>query len=267
MLIPVAGQDLFPTIDAGMMKLHIRAATGTRIEETERIIDNIERAIRKVIPREDLGDISDTIGLPQYFNLAFYQTDSIGPQDSDMLIQLKPGHRPTEGYTEKIRALLKHDFPDVEGYFQAADIVSQVLNFGLPGSDRRAGDRQRYQLGLRDGLEAPDQDASDSWTDRYSDCAAPRLSDAASQCRSFQGAATRSRPIGGRQRSFDIADSSFLLSPNFWLDPKNGVNYNVNVQVPQHIVDSVGELVNTPLTATSWTEPYVRRNSRQCRHR
>src|SRR5271155_1917561 len=133
-LIPVAGQDFFPSIDAGMMKLHIRAATGTRIEETERIIDNIERAIRTVIPRQDLGDISDTIGLPQYFNLAFYQTDSIGPQDADMLIQLKPGHRPTEGYTEKIRALLAHDFPDVEGYFQAADIVSQVLNFGLPAA-------------------------------------------------------------------------------------------------------------------------------------
>src|SRR6202050_4783855 len=118
-LLPVAGQDFFPSIDAGMMKLHIRAATGTRIEETERIVDNIERAIRTVVPPQDLGDISDTIGLPQYFNLAFYATDSIGPQDADILIQLKPGHRPTEKYSQAIRQMLAHDFPDVEGYFSA----------------------------------------------------------------------------------------------------------------------------------------------------
>ena len=176
-----------------MMKLHVRAATGTRIEETERIIDNIERAIRKVIPREDLGDISDTIGLPQYFNLAFYQTDSIGPQDADMLIQLKPGHRPTEGYTEKIRALLTHDFPDVEGYFQAADIVSQVLNFGLPA----AIDVQVIGNDINSDYEVAsklhDQDASDSRAHGYSHRATSRLSDAAGKRRSLQSAGARSR--------------------------------------------------------------------------
>ena len=89
-LIPVAGQDFFPIIDAGMMKLHIRAATGTRIEETERIVDNIERAIRKIIPPEELGDISDNIGVPTSYDLAYYQTDSVAGQDADVLIQLKP---------------------------------------------------------------------------------------------------------------------------------------------------------------------------------
>jgi multidrug efflux pump subunit AcrB len=250
-LVPVAGQDFFPAIDAGMMKLHIRAATGTRIEETERIIDNIERAIRTVIPREDLGDISDTIGLPQYFNLAFYQTDSIGPQDADMLIQLKPGHRPTEGYTEKIRALLAHDFPDVEGYFQAADIVSQVLNFGLPA----AIDVQVIGNDINSDYEV----ASKLQTRMHR---IPGLTDIRIAQRldypTLRVNVDRSKALElGVDQSSVASDllislsSSFLLSPNFWLDPKNGVNYNVNVQVPQHIVDSVGELVNTPLTATS----------------
>ncbi len=250
-LIPIAGQDFFPTIDAGMMKLHIRAATGTRIEETERIIDNIERAIHKVIPREDLGDISDTIGLPQYFNLAFYQTDSIGPQDADVLIQLKPGHRPTEGYIEKIRGLLAHDFPDVEGYFQAADIVSQVLNFGLPA----AIDVQVIGNDINSDYEV----ASKLQTKMHR---IPGLTDIRIAQRldyptlRVNVDRTKALELGVDQSSVasDLLislSSSFLLSPNFWLDPKNGVNYNVNVQVPQHIVDSVGELVNTPLTATS----------------
>jgi CzcA family heavy metal efflux pump len=250
-LIPVAGQDFFPSIDAGMMKLHIRAASGTRIEETERIIDNIERAIRKVIPREELGDISDTIGLPQYFNLAFYQTDSIGPQDADMLIQLKPRHRPTDGYTEEIRKLLAHDFPDVEGYFQAADIVSQVLNFGLPAaidvqvigndinSDYDIASRLQTKMHRIPGL-------TDIRIAQRLDYPTLRVNvdrDKALQLGVDQSAVASNLLIS--------LSSSFLLSPNFWLDPKNGVNYNVNVQVPQHMVDSIGELVNTPLTATT----------------
>ncbi len=249
-LIPVAGQDFFPTIDAGMMKLHIRAATGTRIEETERIVDNIERAIRKIIPRRDLGDISDTVGLPQFYNLAFYQTDSVGPQDSDMLIQLKPGHRPTAQYTEAIRKLLAHDFPDVEGYFQAADIVSQVLNFGLPaaidvqviGNDINSDYEIASQLqnkmhripGLTDIRIAQRLDY-------------PTLRVNVDRAKALQLGVDQSAVASNLLISLS---SSFLLSPNFWLDPKNGVNYNVNLQVPQHIIDSVGELVNTPLTAT-----------------
>jgi multidrug efflux pump subunit AcrB len=249
-LIPVVGQDFFPTIDAGMMKLHVRAATGTRIEETERIVDNIERAIRKVIPPKDLGDISDTIGLPQYFNLAFYQTDSIGPQDADMLIQLKPGHRPTAGYTESIRKMLAHDFPDVEGYFQAADIVSQVLNFGLPAaidvqvigndinSDYDVASRLQEKMHRIPGL-------TDIRIAQRLDY--PTLRVNVDRVKALQLGVDQNTVASNLLISLS---SSFLLNPNFWLDPKNGVNYNVNVQVPQHVVDSVGELVNTPLTGT-----------------
>jgi CzcA family heavy metal efflux pump len=249
-LIPVVGQDFFPTIDAGMMKLHVRAATGTRIEATERIVDNIERTIRKVVPPEDLGDISDTIGLPQYFNLAFYQTDSLGPQDSDMLIQLKPGHRPTAGYVDTIRKRLAHDFPDVEVYFQAADIVSQVLNFGLPaaidvqviGNDinsdysvaSKLQDKMERIPGLTDIRIAQRLDY-------------PTLRVNVDRAKALELGVDQSTVAANLLTSLS---SSFLLSPNFWLDPKNGVNYNVNVQVPQHMINSVGELENTPLTAT-----------------
>ena len=105
-LLLIVGEDFFPAIDAGMMKLHVRAPTGTRIEHTERIVDNIERAIRTVIPASELEGISDNIGLPLSYNLAFYQTDSIGPQDADMLIQLKPNHHPTAGYQRENPRLL-----------------------------------------------------------------------------------------------------------------------------------------------------------------
>ena len=138
-------------VDAGMMRLHVRAPTGTRIEQTEYIVDQIERTIRTVIPPAELESISDNIGLPISYVLAFYQTDSIGPQDADMLIQLKPGHHPTAMYEQRIRDALAREFPDVQVYFQAADIVSQVLNFGLPAAidaqitGNESAERLRYR--------------------------------------------------------------------------------------------------------------------------
>ncbi|MDO8431153.1 MAG: efflux RND transporter permease subunit, partial [Candidatus Binatus sp.] len=133
-LLFVVGEDFFPKVDAGMMKLHVRMPTGTRVETTEYIVDNIERTIRTVIPADEVAGISDTIGLPLSFVLAYYQTDSIGPQDADILIQLRPKHQATAGYQDQIRKLMKVTYPNVTAYFQAADIVSQVLNFGLPAA-------------------------------------------------------------------------------------------------------------------------------------
>ena len=134
LLLRVAGEDFFPTVDAGMMRLHVRMPTGTRIEHTEYGVDRIDRAIRQVIPASQLQGISDNIGLPISYDLAFYQTDSTGPQDADILIQLKPNHQPTAMYEERIRRMVARDFPQVTAYFQAADIVSQVLTFGLPAA-------------------------------------------------------------------------------------------------------------------------------------
>jgi len=117
-----------------MMRLHVKMPSGTRIEHTELVVDRLEKDIRSVVPPAEIQGISDNIGLPISYDLAYYQTDSTGPQDADVLIQLKPKHQPTEIYENKIRGLLARDFPQVTGYFQAADIVSQVLNFGLPAA-------------------------------------------------------------------------------------------------------------------------------------
>ncbi|HKD76473.1 MAG TPA: efflux RND transporter permease subunit, partial [Ktedonobacterales bacterium] len=131
-LLPVVGEDFFPAVDAGMMKMHVRAPSGMRVEQTERVVDEIEHAIREIIPARELDQISDNIGLPPFaYILAFYQTDSVGPQDADVLISLRPGHHPTAAYIRAIRQMIAEQFPDVSVYFQAADIVSQVLNFGL----------------------------------------------------------------------------------------------------------------------------------------
>jgi multidrug efflux pump subunit AcrB len=130
-LMLVIGEDFFPSVDAGMMRLHVRAPTGTRIERTEQIVERVERSIRKIIPPDELESISDNIGVPTSYDLAYYQTDSVAAQDADVLIQLEPKHHPTAMYEDQIRRMLPVSFPQVVGYFQAADIVSQVLNFGL----------------------------------------------------------------------------------------------------------------------------------------
>ncbi|HYA35793.1 MAG TPA: efflux RND transporter permease subunit [Candidatus Binataceae bacterium] len=247
-LLPVVGQDFFPSVDAGMMRMHVRGPTGTRIEHTELIVDDIERAIRSVIPAEELGDISDTIGLPQYYNLAFYQTDSIGPQDSDVLVQLKPGHRPTAYYQAKISAVLKERFPDVETYFQAADIVSQVLNFGLPaaidaqisgnnlGADYDLAMRLRSEMSHVPGL-------TDLRIAQRLDY--PTLRVNVDRAKALELGIDQNEVASSLLISLS---SSFQLQPNFWLDKVNGVNYNVVTQTPQHIVDSVGAINATPLT-------------------
>src|ERR1700674_4473739 len=131
-LMWVVGQDFFPSVDSGLMRLHVRAPTGTRIEATEWLINKIDLDIRRVIPASELQSISDNIGVPQSFVLACYPTDSIGEQDADIMIELAPTHKPTADYEAALRLRLARDFPGVETYFQPADIISQVLSFGLP---------------------------------------------------------------------------------------------------------------------------------------
>ena len=127
LLITVAGEDFFPAVDTGMIRLHVRVPVGTRLEESSRILDGVERTIRGVIPTDELDIMTNHIGLPVYWALLFYQTDSLGPQDADLQIQLKPKHHPTEGYIKLIRNAVHANFPGVTIYPQAADIISQVL--------------------------------------------------------------------------------------------------------------------------------------------
>jgi len=247
-MLLVVGEDFFPTIDAGMMSLHVRMPTGTRVEHTEYMIDKIERAIRTVVPADELQGISDNIGLPLSYDLAFYQTDSIGPQDTDMLIQLKPDHKPTAIYQQKIRGLLERQYPNVTAYFQAADIVSQVLNFGLPA----AIDAQINGNNLQS-----DYDIALRLKDKMS--LIPGISD-------LRIAEPQDYPTFGvnvdRDKALELGitqqqvassmlstlSGAMLLQPNFWLDPKSGVNYSVVSQAPQHLIDSVATLSNIPLS-------------------
>jgi CzcA family heavy metal efflux pump len=247
-LMKVVGEDFFPRVDAGMMRLHVRAPTGTRIEHTELVVDDIERAIRKVIPPDELEGISDNIGLPLSYDLAFYQTDSIGPMDADILIQLKAKHRPTAMYEDRIRTALEAQFPNVISYFQAADIVSQVLNFGLPaaidaqinGNDldkdyqiaARLADRMQRIPGVTDLRIAEPLDY-------------PTYKVDVDRTKALEMGITQQEVASSLLASLSGAA---LLQPNFWLDPVTGVNYQVVAQAPQHLIDSLAALANVPLS-------------------
>jgi CzcA family heavy metal efflux pump len=247
-MLLVVGEDFFPRIDAGMMSLHLRLPTGTRVEHTEFVVDNIERAIRTVVPADELEGISDNIGLPISYNLAFYHTDSIGPQDADVLIQLKSDHRPTAIYQNKIRDLLKRQYPNVTAYFQAADIVSQVLNFGLPaaidaqinGNNLQADydialrlqDRMKLIPGVSDLRIAEPQDY-------------PAFGVNVDRDKALELGITQQQVASSM---LSTLSGAMLLQPNFWLDPKSGVNYAVISQAPQHLIDSVATLSNIPLS-------------------
>ncbi len=247
-LLKVVGNDFFPTVDAGMMRLHVRAPTGTRIEHTEQIVDDVERSIRSVVPPSELETISDNIGLPVSYNLAFYQTDTIGPMDADILIQLKPRHRPTREYEERIRRQLRSRFPNVTTYFQPADLVGQVLNFGLPS----AIDVQVSGADLNSDYELATRL-------QRSMKAIPGLNDIRIaeplDYPAFQVDVARRKAqqlgISEQQVASSLLTAlsgNSLLTPNFWLDPKSGVNYSVISQAPEHYLDSVQSLSNVPIT-------------------
>jgi multidrug efflux pump subunit AcrB len=249
---PVVGQDFFPTVDAGMLKMHLRAPSGTRVEETERIVDDLERAVKRVIPERELDSISDNIGLPAFaYVLAYYQTDSVGPQDADILISLKPGGHSTAAYRERIRRLVHEQFPGVQVYFQAADIVSQVLNFGLsaPIDAQISGQslQASYQLALRlQGEMKRIPGLTDVRIAQLLDYPTIRVD--VDRIKALE--------LGVDQRAVasDLLialSTNTLIQPTYWLDLKNGVNYSVLEQVPQHLYDSLQALGNTPLTPSA----------------
>jgi multidrug efflux pump subunit AcrB len=250
LLLLVVGQDFFPTVDAGMMRLHLRAPTGTRIEETERQVDAVEQAMREIIPPDELASISDNIGLPTSYNLAFYQTDSVGPQDADVLVALKPDHAPTMDYVDAIRARVATDFPQMQVYAQAADIVGQVLNFGLSApidvqiSGLDLAQSNAIAQKLRDGMrQIPGtRDVRIAQLLDY-----PTLRVDVDRSKALQLGVTEGAIASSVLTSLS---SSFLTTPSFWLDPRNNVNYTVAVQTPFKNVDSIQALERTPLHAS-----------------
>jgi multidrug efflux pump subunit AcrB len=251
-LIRITGQDFFPYVDAGQMRLHVRCPAGTRIEEAAAVFGSIEDEIRKIIPSQELDSILDNIGLPNSgINLAFSDTVTNGNGDGEILISLKPDHRPTLEYTRKLRDVLTQKFPAETIFFQAADITSQILNFGLPapvdvqvtGADLnqniQIAEKIRSEIGGLPGAvdvfirQQPDYPTVNVNVDRI-----------------LAGQA------GLTQR--DVATSLLIslsasgqIAPNQWLNLKNGVNYQVTAQTPQYKIDTFDAMRRTPITAPS----------------
>jgi CzcA family heavy metal efflux pump len=252
-LFPFVGEDFFPTVDAGQFRLHVRAPAGTRIEETEQLFGQVEKTIRRTIPAEEVSVILDNIGLPVGgINLAFSDSATIGSADGEILVALNPEHHgPTWQYVKKLRKDLKAEFPQASFFFQPADIVSQILNFGLPAPvdiqvlGRNAEKNYAISKQIREQV-AQIPGAVDVHLHQIVD--APELG--------IEIDRTQAQQAGLSQR--DVASSiltslssSGQTSPNYWLNPKTGVNYLVAVQTPTDKMDSVDAIEGTPIAAGS----------------
>jgi multidrug efflux pump subunit AcrB len=249
-LFPFLGQDFFPTVDAGQLQLHVRAPSGTRIEETANYFSRVEASIRKIIPAKELGTMVDNIGIPPGgVNLASSDNATVSAADGQILMSFDAKHRPVASYEDAIRKMVAQQFPDGIFFFQAADIESQILDSGLPAPldvQIVGKDPKNYQL----------------------------TQDIAAKMRSLPGAADvhvqqivnapslmltidRDRALGLHQTQAGVAgnvltslSSSSQISPGYWLDPANGVSYTVSIQTPQYKMSTIGDLENTPVNAT-----------------
>ncbi|MGY3605994.1 MULTISPECIES: efflux RND transporter permease subunit [unclassified Bradyrhizobium] len=250
-MFPMVGRDFFPAIDGGQIQLHVRAPAGTRIEATERVFQQVENKIREIIPADQRELIVDNIGLPaRPYNLAFSDGSTIGVNDGVILVALKEGHAPTANYVRKLREELPKAFPEDTFYFQAADIVTQILNFGLPAQIdvRTVGYDKDNNLRVAQELRQ-----------RIADI--PGVVDAHLQ-QEVNGPAfyadidrTRAAQLGLNANTIATnlnvsLSSSEQVQPNFWTDPKSGIPYYFAVQTPESRISSVSDLGNTPVSTT-----------------
>ena len=243
------GRDFFPFIDGGQIQLHVRAPAGTRIENTEHIFQAVEDKIREVIPEQERQLIVDNIGLPaRAYNLAFADGSTIGINDGVILVGLKEGHKPTTDYIRRLREILPAAFPEEVFYFQAADIVTQILNFGLPA-----------QIDVRTvGYGSNNLQVAKELRKRIADI--PGIVDAHLQQETdgpaFYAMIDRTRAAQLGLNASTVAtninvslSSSVQVSPNFWTDPSSGIPYYLAVQTPEYRVNSLNALDNTPVSS------------------
>ncbi len=248
LLYPVLGRDFFPSVDAGQIRLHMRAPTGTRIEETARIADAVEAAIRELIPKDQLETILDNLGVPNSgINLSYSNAGTIGTLDGEILLSLRKGHRPTEEYVTLLRAELPKRFPGIEFFFQPADIVTQILNFGLPAAIdvQFRGPNMAKNAELAAELTKSLQKipgAVDVHVHQRLDNPSVDLQMDRSR---LQQVGLNATNVG--QNVLIALSGSSQTSPAFWLNPQNGVVYNIAVQAPQYNVDSLDALLNIPV--------------------
>jgi multidrug efflux pump subunit AcrB len=255
-LVPWLGQDFFPSVDSGTFKLHLRAPTGTRIEETARLCDLVEQYVHQQLPRSEVSNIIDNIGLPYSgLNLSYSNSAPVGSSDADILVTLNQNHHQTAKFVHDLRLALPKRFPGVTFSFLPADIVSQILNFGLPSpidiqvaGNARQGNQQYANALLQRIRTVPGiadlriQQPSD---EPYMHVNVDR---------------TKAQEIGFT--AHDIAQNllvslsgSFQTSPTFWLDPKNHVSYQIATQTPQYRVKTLQDLENIPVTGTNPNVP------------
>ena len=251
-LYPWLGEDFFPSVDAGQIKLHVRAPTATRIEETAALLGDVERSIHELIPANEIEGVIDNIGLPySAYNYVYSTSAPIGPEDADIMISLNPKHHPTDQYMHDLRMKLTKEFPGVMFYFPPADIVSQILNFGLPAPID-------IQIMGRD-VDANHQFAEDllKQLSSINGIADLRIQQPFNQPKLHINVdRTKTLQAGFTQK--DVATNllvslsgSFQTSPSFWLDPKSGVSYTVATVAPQYDIESLQDLENIPVTGAS----------------
>jgi multidrug efflux pump subunit AcrB len=245
-LVPVVGTDFFPSADVGLIKLHIRAPRGNRLESTEQMVVAVEQVVREVVPDTELRTVNVNIGVPGSLNLAYVPSDNVSGADAEMFISLSEGHRPSEQYKKLLRERLNHDFPGTIFYFQTADIVSQVLNFGLSAPidiqiqdsnftrSYAAGQRLLKSLQRIPGVV-------DAHITQVLDFPALHI----------DVDRLRAARLGIAQR--DVANNmltslagSSLVAPTYFLNPQNGVNYTVAVQIPMQKINSVADILSMP---------------------
>jgi CzcA family heavy metal efflux pump len=261
-LVLVLGRDFFPSVDAGLIRLHMRARAGQRVEETAREADRVDNLIRSVIPPEDIGNVLDNIGLfNSTINTTYSNSGIIGESDAEILIGLKPDHKmPTRYYIDELRRRLGIAFPGTEFFFQPADIVTQILNFGVPspidvqliGPDIQNNYRIAQEITGRIRQIPGAVDVHVQQLLSY-----PTIF--------LNVDRTRAQTVGLTQQ--DVANSvlltlssSFQINPSFWVNPANGIEYNVAVQVPQYKIDNMQSLDNIPVSSTTTQTPQVLSN-------
>jgi len=258
LLVPWLGQDFFPNTDSGQFILHVRAKSGTRIEEVARLCDVVENTIRHTVPPDEMDGIIDNIGLP-YSNISYIHGTSgfIGTNDADIMVSLKPKHHPTADYVRRLRGTLAFDYPGVVFYFLPADMISQILNFGLPapvdiqidGADsqgnRAVADRMLAQLRHVPGMVDLHIAQSFDYPKLHIDV-------------------DRTKAVLGGYTQRDVASSllvslsgSFQTAPAFFLDRQNGVQYTMVTQTPQYQIQSLQDLQNTALSGPGMIRPEI----------
>jgi multidrug efflux pump subunit AcrB len=252
LLTPPLGQDFFPSVDSGQFKIHVRARTGTRIEETALLCDHIDGTIREHIPAKELVTIVDNIGLPYSgLNLSYSTSAPIGPADADIQVQLTEDHHPTAAYVEKLRTALNREYPGVTFYVLPVDIVTQILNFGLSapidiqivGPDLY-GNRALAEKMLNEVRYVPG--AADARIQQPFDY--PNMTVNVDRTRASNIGLTQANVA---QSVLVALSGSFQTTPNFYLDPKSGVTYNVAVQTPQYRLETLSDLQSLPITGST----------------